>query len=132
MTTKNIEIKTRFHNSNNQKGQKFTQKGQTQPNRSMSVREILEKHVQGVPLQSGLTEHFDEQPENQLGIDPRKLDLVDIHELAKQNFERMQTMAREEKDSQTKRKQEKEAKELERITKTAEQLLANREKIEEK
>lgn len=131
MTTKTIKVRNML-NYQPQNGRTMKQKGETQPNRSMSVRQILEKHVQGVPVGSAFTEHSDEQPENQIGIDPRKLDLVDIHELAKQNFERMVNMAKEEKDKHAKRKQEKEAAELEKITKAAEQLLQNREKPAEK
>jgi len=73
---------------------KYTGKGEfnempsiTIPDQTMSIRTILERYAKGLPIQGEKTNPFYDTDEISEGLDLRKLDLVDMQELAKKNKE---------------------------------------------
>lgn len=120
--TRKVLIVDRFNYVHTPKKQVW-RKSITQPNQSMSVREILTKHTQGINMEGKFAEFHSENPETQLGIDPRRLDYAEIQELQEKNMENMTNLAKEEKKRQIANKQAKEAKENERIEAAAKKLM---------
>lgn len=59
----------------------FTQPSLTVPDMTMSMREILSRFTSGLPMDIGKEPIYHEDDYEQLGINPRSLDLTDIHEL---------------------------------------------------
>lgn len=61
---------------------------QTVPNDTMSLRTIIGKYANGVPISNGRLPIYDEDNES-VGINVKTLDLVDIQNLKAQNLLRM-------------------------------------------
>jgi len=73
---------------------KFTGKGEfndmpslTVPDQTMSIRTILDRYAQGLPIQGQQPNPFYDTDEISEGIDIRKMDLVDMQQLAEKNKE---------------------------------------------
>ena len=62
------------------KGQTFTQPSLTVPDQTMSIRTIMERYARGLPIDGQKTPIYDIENLS-TGLDPRKLDLVDIQEM---------------------------------------------------
>lgn len=61
-------------------GKIFTQPSMTVPDETMSIRELLSRHVNGLPVENGKVPLYDED-ESSDGINPKTLDLTDWDEL---------------------------------------------------
>lgn len=59
----------------------FTQESKTVPDEAMSIRQILERYASGLPLPITKTPIYSEDNEED-GINPKTLDLVDIQEMS--------------------------------------------------
>lgn len=87
MATAKITV---WHNQNvhlrPQKGKEFPLPSKAIPDQSMSIKEMLEKHSNGETFDLARTPLYteDSSPE-QLGIDVRTLDLVDLQRIKEQN-----------------------------------------------
>lgn len=57
----------------------------TVPNQTLSARQILDNHRRGIIQTNAKVPIFAENIDEQLGIDIRKLDLSEIHDLKQQN-----------------------------------------------
>lgn len=68
---------------------KFTMPSKTVPDQTMSMRRMLEKHVQGIHLPVEKEGIFDDETEQSDGIHPKTLDLVDIQAIAEETQETM-------------------------------------------
>lgn len=64
-------------------GRIFTQPSLTIPDQTMSIKELVTRFAKGLPIAEGKTPIYDEDGVSE-GIDLRKLDLSEIHELKKQ------------------------------------------------
>lgn len=64
-------------------GHYFESPSQTIPDQAMSVREIMTRFTSGMPIGGNRTEYWDEDESN-VGINIKKLDLVDIQTLKSQ------------------------------------------------
>lgn len=67
---------------------------QTVPDDTMSLRNIISKYAQGIPISSTKVPIYDEDNES-LGINPKTLDLVDIQELKAQNQKKLRELQAE-------------------------------------
>lgn len=77
---------------------------QTVPDDTMSLREIISKYVNGIPISNARTPIYDEENES-MGINPKTLDLVDIQHLKEENHKRifeLQMELQKETDSKEK------------------------------
>lgn len=90
-----------------------TQPSQTVPDQSMSIKELLKRHVQGLDLQGGKEPLFDED-ETSDGINIATLDLVDLQNMRNKINEKINAFeqARKNKAKQAE-KQKAEAKNIE-------------------
>ena len=61
----------------------FTQPSQTVPDQTMSIKEIIHRYAQGLPIGGGLDPIYEEEDSN--GINPRTLDLVDLQQIKEHN-----------------------------------------------
>lgn len=62
----------------------FTDVSQTVPDQSMSMRDLLHRYAQGLPMGGSRQPFYDE--ENMFnGVNPKTLDLVDIQEMKMKN-----------------------------------------------
>lgn len=68
-------------------GEVNTQPSLTIPDQTMSIRTILDRYAQGLPIQGEKASPFYDTDEISEGIDLRKMDLVDMQELASRNKE---------------------------------------------
>jgi hypothetical protein len=75
-------------------GQTFTQPSETIPDQTMSMRTILEKYAKGLPLGGSKDGIYSDDPENDSGIDPRTLDLVDIQRMKLENKEQVDRLTK--------------------------------------
>lgn len=69
-------------------GHYFTQPSQTVPDQAMSVREIMTRYANGQSVGGSHTEYWDENEDN-IGINLKNLDLVDIQEMKKYNTKKI-------------------------------------------
>lgn len=60
-------------------GKKFTMPSLTIPDETMSIRELLSRHANGMPLTNGKEPYYAD--ENSMGINPKTLDLTEWAEL---------------------------------------------------
>lgn len=65
----------------------------TSPDKAMSVKELLQRFVNGMPL-GGATPLWDPEGSS-LGVDPRTLDLVDIQQLKMATAEEIATLRKD-------------------------------------
>lgn len=81
---------------------------ETVPNETMTIRQILERHVSGLAMPKERSPIYHDETEDMYVPDPRTLDLVDIQELAEKNDQmakdfirdrtyRMQELAKKQK-----------------------------------
>lgn len=74
------------------KGQIFTMPSMAIPDQTMSMREILERYTRGLEIEGSKTPIFEEEDEESNGINMATLDLVDIQEMAEENFEKIKEL----------------------------------------
>lgn len=67
---------------------------QTIPDQSMSVREMMERHVRGLPVQGIKVPMYDEYDDLP---DPRRLDLVERQELSEQYQDKLDQIKKKHK-----------------------------------
>lgn len=91
-------------------GQKFTQPSLTVPDQTMTIRTIMERYARGLPIDGQKTPIYDTENLS-TGLDPRKLDLVDLQEMA---IEHKSTM-KEHHEKVTKAERKKREDDLEKI-----------------
>lgn len=65
-------------------GQSFTQPSLTIPDQSMSIETLLEKQNKGLTITTGAGIYYDHPV-----IDVRKLDLTDIEQMKRENYDRL-------------------------------------------
>ncbi len=94
----------------------FTMPSETVPDQTMSIREIMERYAKGLPVGDGYTEIYDEDPETQLGINIKSLDLVDIQELKGHAKDRIQEIRNTTKEQAAKALQQTQSTEQENST----------------
>jgi len=92
------------------KGQTFTQPSLTVPDQTMSIRTIMERYARGLPIDGQKTPIYDTENLS-TGLDPRKLDLVDIQEMG---IEHKKTL-KEHKERLTKAESKKQKDEFEKL-----------------
>ena len=83
----------------------FTQPSQTVPDQSMSIKEILIRHANGLDLGGGREPIYEEEETN--GVNPKTLDLVDFQRIELENQELIKDLTEKQKRQQEKRDQEK-------------------------
>lgn len=66
----------------------FTQPSQTVPDQTMSIKTILERYAQGLPIDAEKNPIYEDEETN--GINPRTLDLVDIQEMHMDNTDKIE------------------------------------------
>lgn len=89
------------------KGKEFTQPSQTIPDQTMSIATILKKYARGEQFSQRTPIYTDEETN---GIDPRTLDLSEIHELRINNQKFIdETREKLQKQSADKEKQKRDA-----------------------
>lgn len=66
----------------------------TVPDQSMSIRQIMQQHVRGIPAQ-GFQQPFYDEEDSQMGINPKTLDLIDKQEMLKQTKRQIWDMQQE-------------------------------------
>lgn len=107
MTTETQQSKV--HTSMNyepKKGKTFSQPSQTIPDMTMSMRDIIDRHAKGMPMEIGKSPIFHEEETEQKGINYKTLDLAEIEIIAKEHKENMDNLWNqyEAEDSDKKRK----------------------------
>jgi uncharacterized protein YifE (UPF0438 family) len=87
-------------------GKTFTQPSQTIPDMTMSMRDIIDRHAKGMPMEIGKTPIFHEEETEQKGINYKTLDLAEVEQIAKEHKENMDKLWNqyEAEDSDKKRK----------------------------
>lgn len=84
---------------------------QTIPDQTMSIREIMNRYVKGIPIENGKEPIYMED-DNQIGLNPRKLDLVDIQAMKLDNADNIvkleERREKEQKENEEKRKKKQE------------------------
>jgi hypothetical protein len=84
----------------------FTLPSETIPDQTMSMREMLTRYAKGLPV-GGVKEAIWDEHEENWGINPKTLDLVDIQAMKEENGELIKKLERQVKE-QTKKAKEKE------------------------
>ena len=87
------------------KGKEFTMPSQTVPDQTMSIKTIMEKFAQGQPIGGTFEEIYEEEPSS--GIDPRRLDLVDIQAMKINNGKRIKELQNEIQDHENEKARKK-------------------------
>lgn len=85
-------------------GRVFTQPSMTVPDQTISIKELVNRFTQGLPIPVGKTPIYDESGEAE-GIDLKKLDLSEIHNMAKDvqwKLEKAQKAAEKSKQKESK------------------------------
>ncbi len=87
------------HKPTKTEGKIFTQLSQTQPNQSLSMREILNRYAKGLPLggKDLNTAIWDEDSE---GINPKTLDLAELEQIERINTEKIETSIKKRNKAQ--------------------------------
>jgi uncharacterized protein YifE (UPF0438 family) len=87
-------------------GKTFTQPSQTIPDMTMSMRDIIDRHAKGMPMEIGKTPIFHEEETEQKGINYKTLDLAEVEIIAKEHKENMDNLWNqyEAEDNDKKRK----------------------------
>lgn len=70
--------------------QVITDKSQTVPDQTMSIKTIMERYAKGLPIANALSPIYEDDDTPSSGINPRTLDLVDIQEMRINNAERIE------------------------------------------
>lgn len=65
-------------------GEKNNLPSRTVPDQTMSLRELIRRYTQGLPINGAKVPLYDDDPENNDLPDPKKLDLAEREELALQ------------------------------------------------
>lgn len=66
-------------------GEVNTQPSQTIPDQTMSIPEILQRYARGLPITKGKVPIYTGEDDPFNGIDPKKLDISELHNLKIQN-----------------------------------------------
>jgi len=69
----------------------FEMPSMTIPDQSLTIKQIIDRHSKGLSLGSTKTPIYDEENET-LGINPKTLDLTDLHDLATENKQRIKNL----------------------------------------
>lgn len=64
----------------------FEQPSMTVPDQSLSIKQIIDRHTKGLALGGSKTPIYDEDGES-MGINPKTLDLTELHDMATENKE---------------------------------------------
>lgn len=96
-----ISIRNQY-NTKPTKGTLFYEVSQTIPDQGLTIKQILNRYAKGLPL-GGVDPNsaiYDDEAE---GIDPRKLDLVDIQEISEETLVKIANLQKQaqEKADQT-------------------------------
>lgn len=70
------------------------------PDQTMSLRTIVQRYANGLPISGNVKEPLYDDLDNQKGINPLSLDLVDLHEMKKANEEWIQAYNKDLSNSQ--------------------------------
>jgi hypothetical protein len=79
---------------------RFTQPSLTIPDQGLTIKQILNRYAKGLPL-GGVDPNsaiYDDESE---GIDPRKLDLVEIQELQSETLDKLNRLKQEAQERST-------------------------------
>jgi ABC-type phosphate/phosphonate transport system substrate-binding protein len=71
----------------------------TIPDQSMDIKTLVERYVNGVPMQVSKVPYYDEEGISQ-GINTKTLDLIDIENLRLSNVEKIEALQKKWKDEQ--------------------------------
>lgn len=82
------------------KGEVFTLPSETVPEQTMSIREMLQRHVHGLPLSGNKVPIYEGTESPFQGRDPKTLDLSEIAEMRDQAIERGKTTLSKAKQAQ--------------------------------
>lgn len=104
---KTYKVRTPF-NYVPEKGKKTVGLSKTVPSQALSLRDIMDKHTRGIPVNVGINTPIYEDEENPTnGIHPKSLDLADIEQLKRENAEYIKKLKlrknEEDKEAETQR-----------------------------
>lgn len=85
------------------------------PDQTMSLRTIVERYANGLPITGNMNQPLYDDLDNQKGINPLSLDLVDLHEMKTANEEWIKAYNKDLSDSQREKINKSNAKKEEQI-----------------
>lgn len=101
----------------------ITQASLTIPDQALSIREIMRRHLQGLPMDDIAMKPIYEDPRwESKGIDPRTLDFVDLQRLRLENNEEIELLRKRAAEEIQDRKDKIEAERLKKENEAAEAL----------
>lgn len=95
-----MKFKTPYTENQKSIGEINTRPSQTIPDQAMSVREMLDRHTRGLPMEGVKVPIYDGENDIFNGVDPRKLDLTELQDLRDQVVDRIKEAKRLEKQAQ--------------------------------
>lgn len=93
------KFRTKYTPAQKSTGEVFTKPSQTVPDQTMSVPEILSRYARGLPITMGKVPIYDGEDDPFNGVNPKTLDLSEIHEIRLQNEKTMKKYEEERKKS---------------------------------
>lgn len=80
-----MKFRNNWTNRPQSTGEVNTQPSQTLPDQTMSIPEILQRYARGLPITKGKVPIYQGEEDPFKGIDPKRLDLSELHNLKLQN-----------------------------------------------
>jgi len=82
-----------------------TKPSETIPDQTMSMRTILNRFAQGLPVAEGKDPIYDEENES-MGINPKRLDLVDLQQIRLENEDKIKRLQKKMEETERKKQEE--------------------------
>lgn len=97
------------------RGQVFTMPSMTIPDQSMSLKEMMERYTRGQDLGAvAKVQLWEEEEGEQMGINPKTLDLAEIEEMKLNNADKIREIHEDYEQTRTAKQREKDRKQWEK------------------